>query len=82
MSTSETAARIDAVLIDEFELAAESLAPQATLFDSLGLDSLDAVDLIASLEGVFEIRIAEDDAKKVRTVADLYALIDATVIER
>ncbi|MFT5434136.1 MAG: acyl carrier protein [Myxococcota bacterium] len=77
MSNTETAARINAVLIDEFELAAESLIPQATLFDALGLDSLDAVDLIASLEGVFEIRIAEEEAKKVRTVADLYALVDA-----
>ena len=65
------------VLIDEFELEPHRISDEAHLFQDLGLDSLDAVDLVVSLEQAFSGRIPEVEAKKLRTVADLQQLITA-----
>ena len=44
-------------------------------FDTLGLDSLDMVDLVMLLEDEFHIEIEID--KKLETVADLVKLVDS-----
>jgi acyl carrier protein len=78
MDRQEIIAKVDLVLIDEFELEPAVVKPEAHLFNDLELDSLDAVDLVAALEASFGHRVAEDDAKEVRTVGDVYALIEKT----
>lgn len=78
MERQEIVARVNAVLVDEFELDADTVLPEAHLFTDLELDSLDAVDLIAALETTFGHRVSEDEAKEVRTVADVYDLVENT----
>ncbi len=78
MDRQEIIAKVDLVLIDEFELDPAVVKAEAHLFNDLELDSLDAVDLVAALEASFGHRVAEDDAKEVRTVGDVYALIEKT----
>lgn len=42
----------------------------ATTFKELGADSLDTVELVMELEEEFDINIPDDEAEKIRTVAD------------
>ena len=64
------------VIAEEFELDPEELTPDATLYDDLGLDSLDAVDLVVAMEKSFGVKLANEEAvKAVRTMGDLFDLI-------
>jgi len=80
MTTNEqTRQQVIAVVAEEFELDPAKLTPEATLYDDLGLDSLDAVDLVVALERAFAIKLANEEAvRSVRTMADLFQLVSNT----
>lgn len=48
----------------------EDIVPQASLIEDLGADSLTIVELVMSMEELFEIEIDDDDAEKLITVQD------------
>ncbi len=51
MDLAEIVRRTNSVVVKEFELDEALLEPSATLYEDLGLDSLDSIDLIAGLCG-------------------------------
>lgn len=61
-------------IIAENRGISESEINENTTFTELGLDSLDTVELVMSLEDVFGITIEVSESLK--TVADVVALID------
>ena len=76
MSDDEIGARVQQVMVEEFELEADALRPEATLYDDLGLDSLDAVDMVVALEKAFAVKLAnQEEVRSVRTLGDVVALI-------
>jgi acyl carrier protein len=76
MNDEEISRRIIEVIAEEFELEPAQLLPGATLYDDLGLDSLDAVDMVVAMEKSFGIKLANEEAiKAVRTMGDLCDLI-------
>ncbi|MDF1576868.1 MAG: acyl carrier protein [Desulfurivibrionaceae bacterium] len=76
LTDKEIQQRITEVISEEFELEPSRLVPGATLYDDLGLDSLDAVDMVVALEKSFGIKLANEEAiKAVRTMDDLCRLI-------
>lgn len=58
------------------ELGAENITPAAALRDDLGLDSLQMVNLLITLEEVFQIELEETDIDptSLRTVEDVISL--------
>jgi len=46
-------------------------------FEDLGADSLDLVELVMALEETFDIEVAEDELKEIRTVGEAFELIYA-----
>ncbi len=48
----------------------EDIVPEASLVDDLGADSLAIVELIMSMEEIFDIDIDDEDAEKLITVKD------------
>jgi len=63
-------------MAEEFELEPEQLVPDATLFDALGLDSLDAVDMVVAMEKEFGVKMRDEEAMRaVRTMNDLHVLV-------
>ncbi len=74
---SSIAEQVNAILIDEFELPAEDLTPDADLREDLGLDSLDAVDLASKLEEQKDIQIEARALAELNTLGDVYALVKA-----
>ena len=76
MTEQEIIERIDASLAEEFELDPGDLVPEATLFDDLGLDSLDMVDMVIALEHTFKIKIRdEEEIRKIRTLEDIHRFV-------
>ena len=68
--------RVNTIFIEEFELEPEQLVPEATLYDDLGLDSLDAVDMVVALEKEFGVKMKDEESiRSVRTLDDLYKLL-------
>ncbi len=49
----------------------EDIVSEASLIDDLGADSLTIVELVMSMEEMFEIEIDDDDAEKLVTVKDV-----------
>jgi acyl carrier protein len=52
-----------------FEVAPESVKPDVA-YDTLGLDSLDMVELSVRIEDAYGIDIEEEDLKEVTTIDD------------
>lgn len=51
-------------------------------FDELGLDSLDAVNILFELEGAFDINIPDDKARQIKSVREMVEGVRALVAEK
>ena len=67
---------IDALLIEEFEIAAELLVDSSTIRDTLDLDSLDAVDLSVSLNERIDIEVDPTSFHELSTLGDIYRMVE------
>lgn len=68
--------KVKEIVLDCLKCDEGDITLNADLSDDLGADSLDAVDLIMSIEDEFDITFPEDAATKIQTVGDLVAYID------
>ena len=73
---------VNQVLEEEFEIDAELLKPESLLNEDIGLDSLDAVDLIVMVDKQLGVRIEEEQARSIRTLEDVYNIIDGLLKEK
>lgn len=64
------------LLVDKFDIPPDAIQPEALLADDLGIDSIDAVDMIVYMRDVTGGRITPDRFKSVRTVQDVVDLVD------
>ncbi|OGR21345.1 MAG: acyl carrier protein [Desulfobacula sp. RIFOXYA12_FULL_46_16] len=55
----------------------DDILPEASLIEDLGADSLTIVELIMSMEEIFDIEIDDEDAEKLITVQDAIDFIKA-----
>lgn len=65
------------VLVELFELDPARIVPEASLYDDLDIDSIDAVDLILKLKELTGRKIQPQAFRHVRTVGDIVAAIEA-----
>ena len=72
-------AMLTTILVDEFEIDAEAITPEANLYEELDLDSIDAVDLVIKLQQLTGKKIQPDEFKSVRTVNDVVNAIEGLV---
>jgi len=56
---------------------ADEIKLEANLKDDLGIDSLDAVELIMELEDELDVTIEDSEAQSFVTVGDIVALIES-----
>lgn len=72
MSNEEIVSKINGFLIEEFEVDGATITPDATLKETLELDSLDYVDLVVIIEGNFGIKVKQEDFTSILTFQNLY----------
>lgn len=76
MTDQEIIELINSSLIEEFELETEKMTPEATIYEDLGLDSLDIVDMVVVLENAFRFKIREEDGiRDIRTLGDIHRFV-------
>jgi acyl carrier protein len=72
MTAAEITGKVNEFLVEEFEVDADKITPEAPLKETLELDSLDYVDLVVILEGNFGIKVKQEDFAAIRTFQNLY----------
>lgn len=75
MSKEELIEKTNSFLSEEFEIDIDTIQPDAILKDTLGLDSLDYVDLVVTVEANFGVRLGEADFVGLSTFDDFYTLV-------
>ncbi len=65
-----------AFIATKLNISESEITPEKHLFNDLGADSLDFVELSMILEREFNIKFSEHDTANVKTVSDLYKLIE------
>ncbi len=73
---------VNRVLEEEFEIEPHLLKPEALLYEDIGLDSLDAVDLIVMVDKELGVRIEEEEARSIKTLENVYEIIDELLKEK
>ena len=77
MATQDVADALREIMAARLGLTAEQIVPEARLVEDLGLDSLDAVELAIAVERKFDIEVPEEELTKLKTVADMLALVES-----
>jgi acyl carrier protein len=67
--------KINEALAEEFEIEIPTLVPEATIKDTLDIDSLGLVDMVALVEGLFGIKIQAHEMTSILTFENLYDYI-------
>lgn len=76
MTREEIIKKINDEMAEEFETDASVMQPKAVIKDTLDLDSLNLVDLVALVQQDFHISIPIADLRKIVTFDDLYDYIE------
>jgi acyl carrier protein len=79
MNSDEIYKLVKNYLVNDFEIAEDKILPEANLFEDLGLDSIDALDMIATLESEYNLKIDEEELKKIRTVQNIIDYISKNI---
>ncbi len=72
----EIIAQVNSLLAEEFEIEESEFAPDANLKETLNLDSINLVDLIALVQFTYKITIPVEDLRKIQTFTNLYDYIE------
>ena len=73
---SEVGLKVKAIIAEQLGAKDESVTDAAKIMDDLGADSLDIVELFVILEENFDIKIPEEEAKKLETVGEATKYIE------
>ena len=76
MTREEIIAQVNSLLAEEFEVEESEFTPDANLKETLSLDSINLVDLIALVQFNYKITIPVEDLKKIQTFNNLYDYIE------
>ncbi len=68
--------KVKAFIATKLNVSEREITPEKNLFNDLGADSLDVVELLMILEHEFNVKFSEDDTANVKTVGDLYDMIE------
>ena len=78
---TEIADRLRATLAKELKQDVNAITPEHTLRDDLGLNSLDAIELMFKIEEEFDISIPDEDMQRLGTVGDVIAYLERRLNE-
>ena len=72
MEKNELIAKVNSVLAEEFEVEESIITPDAPIKQTLQLDSLSLVDMVALIENEFGVKIPTADLGQILTFQALY----------
>ena len=81
MSDNHTESRLYELVAAQADVDMLTIQGSMSLIDDLGLDSLDAIELIMATEEEFDIEIPTEDAERMVTVSDILDHVKKTLDE-
>lgn len=75
MTREEIVKQVNALLAEEFEVDAVTFTPDANVKETLNLDSLSLVDLVALVQQTYKVKIPASDLRGIQTFDNLYDYI-------
>ncbi|BFM40024.1 acyl carrier protein [Synechocystis sp. LKSZ1] len=60
--------KVKTIVVDQLEVDADKVTPEASFANDLGADSLDTVELVMALEEEFGVEIPDEVAETIDTV--------------
>ena len=72
MTRPEIEQKVNAILTDDLEIAAERLHPDARLRDDLGVDSLDVVDIVVAVNDALGFKMTTAEVRSLGTLGQFY----------
>lgn len=69
--------KIKSLIMEELSVDEAIITPGARLVEDLGADSIDAVELIMTVEDTFAIEISDEVLQSIKTVNDLVSYIES-----
>ena len=76
MNRQEIENAVKQFLVEDLELDAENIKPEARLKEDIGIDSLDFVDIVVIVEERFGFRIKPEEMKEIKTYDEFCDYID------
>ena len=67
------------ILADQLDINADDIEMTSSLTDDLGADSLDAIDVVMSVEDQYSIEVPDEIIKSIKTVEDIVSFIEANI---
>lgn len=64
------------ILVEQLECDPEDITMESLLVDDLGADSLDAIDIVMSVEDTFKVEVPDEIIEKIETVGDIVNYIE------
>jgi len=65
-----TEQRLKKVISEQSGVEEKEITPKSNFTKDLGMDSLDLVEVVMSLESEFKLEISDEDAERLKTVQD------------
>ena len=76
MGASGTVERLIALAAKRFKVDPDRLAPDADVFESLGVDSMQVLELLSELERELDVEIPDYELRGVKSFAELARAVD------
>ena len=76
MNRQEIENAVKQFLVEDLELDAENIKPEARLKEDIGIDSLDFVDIVVIVEERFGFRIRPEEMKGIKTFVEFCDYIE------
>ncbi|MCD7714720.1 MAG: acyl carrier protein [Prevotella sp.] len=77
MTREEIVKQVNDLLAEEFEVSADTLLPGANVKETLNLDSLSLVDLVALVQQTYKVKIPVTELRTIQTFDNLYDYIES-----
>lgn len=74
-----TIEKVKAIVAEQLDAEVEEMTMETSLMEDLDADSLDAVEIIMTLEDEFDIEINDEDAEGFKTIGEIVKYIDGKV---
>lgn len=73
---SDIKEKVKSIIVEQLGVEADKVTDKAQFIEDLGADSLDTVELVMAFEENFDIEVPDEEAEKLRSVADVVAYIE------
>lgn len=71
--------KIKTILAEQLDIEEDSISSDSLIVEDLGADSLDAIDIVMSVEDEFGIEVPDEIVEKMESVNDIITFVENNI---